>query len=315
MGRIAQLLIVVLALAACAPARPPEKLSVITSFYPLYEFAKRVGGDRADVRMLLPPGAHPHGYEPTPADVKALGAADVVIYNGAGLEPWVERLRGEIREGAVVVNASEGLPLVAAEHEHGHKHEGERKAESPADRRPPTADAVDPHVWLDPILARQQVDNVLAGLVRADPEGEATYRANAEALKLDLRALHERLEHALANCRTREFITTHAAFGYFARRYRLKMIPVFGLSPEAEPSPGKLREVIREARKHGIKVIYYEALVSPRVAETIAREVGARTMVLNPVEGLTEEEQRQGRTYFAVMDENLRNLVEGLECR
>ncbi|MDR5682763.1 MAG: metal ABC transporter substrate-binding protein [Armatimonadota bacterium] len=307
MKRVAWLSAVLVAIVACAPARPEQRLSVVASFYPLYEFAQRIGGDRADVRLLVPPGAEPHDYEPTPQDVVALGQANLVIYNGAGFEPWIERLRGEISDRAVVVDATEGLPLVAAEH--GHDHPGEERKEGPQ------KEALDPHVWLDPVLAQQQVDNILAGFVRADPEGEATYRANSKALRKDLQALHERLEQALADCRIREFITAHAAFGYFARRYRIKMIPIAGLSPEAEPSPGKLREIVREAREHGIQVIYYERLVSPRVAETIAREVGARTLVLDPVEGLTEEDRREGKTYFAVMDENLRNLVEGLECR
>lgn len=303
------ILVVAMVVAACAPAaqpQPPTKLSVIASFYPVYEFAKRVGGERAEVRLLVPPGAHAHGYEPTPGDVRLLTAADLVVYNGAGFEPWIERLRGEMAR-AVLVNASEGLPLVAPEHphKHDHKHEGAR----------PERYAVDPHVWLDPILAQRQVDNILAGFVRADPDGEATYRANAEALKRDLQALHERLQQGLANCRRREFITSHAAFGYFARRYRLEMIPIAGLSPEVEPSPRKLRDLVHEARKHRAEVIYYETLVSPRVAETIAREVGARTMVLNPIEGLTAEEMRQGKTYFVLMEVNLRNLAEGLGCR
>jgi zinc transport system substrate-binding protein len=302
------ILVVAMVVAACAPVqpRPPEELSVIASFYPVYEFSKRIGGERAEVRLLVPPGAHAHGYEPTPEDVRLLTAADLVVYNGAGFEPWIERLRGEMAQ-AVLVNASEGLPLVAAEHphKHDHKHAGERRERY----------AVDPHVWLDPILAQQQVDNILAGFLRADPDGEATYRANAEALKRDLQALHERLQQGLANCRRREFITSHAAFGYFARRYRLEMIPIAGLSPEVEPSPRKLRELVHEARKHRAEVIYYETLVSPRVAETIAREVGARTMVLNPIEGLTAEEMRQGKTYFVLMEANLRNLAEGLGCR
>ncbi|MBI4279873.1 MAG: zinc ABC transporter substrate-binding protein, partial [Armatimonadetes bacterium] len=111
------------------------------------------------------------------------------------------------------------------------------------------------------------------------------------------------------------FITSHAAFGYLARRYGLEMIAISDLSPEAEPTPARIREVVREARKRGIRVIYYETLVSPRVAETIAREVGAQTLVLNPIEGLSAGELRRGRNYFTVMDENLRHLARGLDCR
>jgi zinc transport system substrate-binding protein len=278
--------------ASPSPQRP-ARISVVTSFYPLYEFSKRVGGDAVVVRNLVPAGAEPHDFEPTARDVAALNAAQVLVYNGAGFEPWIEKLVPTLPATVQRINTTAGLPLVEGAHGGG----------------------PDPHVWLDPVLAGRQVDRVAAGLAHADRDRTATYEANAAALRADLLALHQRYGQTLQGCRKKTIVTTHAAFGYLARRYGLTMIAIAGLSPEAEPSPARLRQVLAEVRMHGIRVIYFETLVSPKVAQTIAREVGARTLVLNPVEGLTPDQQVSGATYFTVMDENLRNLAEGLDCR
>ncbi|MDR7521279.1 MAG: zinc ABC transporter substrate-binding protein [Armatimonadota bacterium] len=264
-----------------------DPVTVAASFYPLYEFASAVGGRRAKVRNLVPPGVEPHDYEPSARDVAALSKTTLVVYNGAGFEGWVERLLPSLPDRVVRVNATAGLPLVGA----------------------------DPHVWLDPILAQQQVDNILAGFVRADPAHQSDYAAGAARVKADLQALHRRYAQVLDRCERRTFITAHAAFGYLARRYGLTMLPIAGLSPEVEPSPARLKEVVEAARRHGVRVIYFETLVSPTVAQTIAREVGAAAGVLNPVEGLTPDQQRRGETYVTVMHENLRQLAEGLGCR
>jgi len=281
-----------LAVSACGAERPVTgRMLAVATFYPLYEFTRRVGGDRVEVRLLIPAGAEPHEYEPTPQDVALLRRARVVVYNGAGFEPWLEKLLDGLPAGTVIVNATEGLPL----------HAGSGKP--------------DPHVWLDPVLAQDQVDRILRGLLRADPAGGATYRANAEALKRALMDLDARFRRTLARCRTRTFVTSHAAFGYLARRYGLTMLSISGLAPEAEPSPARLRDLVREARRRGVRVVYGETLTSDRVARALAQELGARLLVLNPVEGLTQLEQQAGKDYFGVMDENRRALAQGLGCR
>ncbi len=266
------------------------KLSVVTSFYPLYAFTQRLGGDRVEIRNLVPAGAEPHDYEPTPQDLKVLATANLLIYNGAGFEPWVTKLLPQLPERVVKIEATKGLPL--AKEEAG----------------------LDPHVWLDPILAQEQVDNIVAGLIRVDPDGKAVYDANTAKLKQDLQALHRRFADTLRTCEQKTFITSHEAFGYLARRYALEPIAISGLSPDTEPSPAKLKELAALARRHGVQVIYSETLVSPRVAEALAREVRARVRVLNPLEGLTVEELNAGKNYFTVMNENLRSLAEGLNC-
>ncbi|TMJ06690.1 MAG: ABC transporter substrate-binding protein [Bacillati bacterium ANGP1] len=288
------------ALGCAGTPRAEKTVPVVVTFYPLQEFAQRVGGERVRVVTLVPPGAEPHDYEPRPQDIIALHTARMMIYNGAGLEPWLEKVRPEFPTGGVVVNASDGLPLVKG------VDEGE-VGEPPA--------RFDPHIWLDPLLAARMVTNIQKGLEGADPQHSEFYAANASKVEEELRTLHGEFDATLRTCRQKEFITTHAAFGYLARRYGLVQLAISGLSPEAEPAPARLRELVHLARDHHINVVYYETLVSPRVAEALAREVGARVLVLNPLEGLTGEELRQGLTYFSVMHETLRHLADGLGCR
>jgi zinc transport system substrate-binding protein len=268
---------------------------VVASFYPLFEFTQRVGGERVSVRNVVPAGAEPHDYEPTPRDVRAMHAARVLVYNGRGFEPWVQRVLTTLPAALVRVNASDGLPLSTA-------------AAGDYRGRP------DPHVWLDPVLAQRQVDAIRAGLARADPAGSPVYEANALAYTRRLASLHDQFARTLAPCRRKVFVVNHAAFGYLAARYGLRQVAISGLEPGAEPSAAKIREILRVIRQHDVRVIYYESLVSPRVANAIAREVGARTLPLNPIEGFTDDEVRQGKSYVTAMEENLRSLVQGLEC-
>lgn len=296
-GSIAALAIIaVLVTPACtvgAPAGAEARVRVAATFYPLAEFARRVGGSRADVRALVPTGVEPHDYEPTPRDLAAIERADVFVYNGAGFEPWVDRLLPELPPRVVRVNATAGLALLMP---------------------PWSSGGPDPHVWLDPVLAQAQVGLIAAGFVQADPAGRTTYEANASALRADLGALHRRYEQGLRSCRRKEFVTTHAAFGYLAARYGLHQVSIAGLQPEAEPTPARLREIVALVRRADVRVIYAETLTGSSVAEAVARETGAQVRVLNPVEGLTREERARGLDYFAVMNENFHQLAAGLDC-
>lgn len=285
-------------------AAGPAKALVVATFYPLYEFARQVGGERVEVVALVPPGVEPHEWEPTPADVARVQKARVFVYNGAGLEPWVDRLLGEVLpRQATVVKATQGLPLVAADlprHEHG-----------AADAR---GGAPDPHVWLDPVLASAQVELIRGGLATADPTGAAAYAEGARRYTAELEALHRAYEAGLAHCARRDVVTSHAAFAYLARRYHLTQVPVMGLAPEAEPSPAEMAAIVRFMRRQRVTHVFFETLISSKLAETLAREVGARALVLNPIEGLTREEAAAGRHYVDLMQANLRNLRVGLGC-
>ncbi len=304
----ALLVLAVIALAApgCerAPAPPATAARplVVASFFPLWDFAQQVAGPRAEVVSLVPPGVEPHDWEPTPQDVILVRKARLFVYNGAGFEQAADRLLKEIAgAGPLAVNATAAIPLLEAPGEA----RGGRDKDHPRD----------PHVWLDPVLAQAQVDAITAGLIQADPEGRAGYGERAAAYKARLAALDAALEAGLRECVRRDVVTSHAAFTYLARRYRLDQVPVLGIAPESEPSPAALARLVRFARKAGVRYIFFETLVSPKLAETLAREVGAKTLVLNPVEGLTKEEAAAGKDYLALMRENLANLRIALECR
>jgi zinc transport system substrate-binding protein len=305
------LLTLLVALTACqrvgdAPASsPPRKPLVIATFYPLYEFARQVGGDLVEVAALVPPGVEAHHWEPTPSQLARLRQARVFVYNGAGLEPWVGRLLGEIlpRE-AVAVSATDGLPLVPVD------------LPLPQVRpwhvvgRPP-----DPHVWLDPRLAAAQVERIAAALAGADPARAPDYAANARRYTDELDALHQAFEAGLATCRRREFLVSHAAFGYLARRYGLTQVSVMGFAPEAEPSPAGMAGAVRFMRGRDVTHVFFEPLASRKLADTLAREAGVTALALHPVEGLTREQVTSGQSYVTLMEANLANLRLGLGCR
>jgi zinc transport system substrate-binding protein len=293
----------VLVLAACNQS-PPSSASplIVTTIYPLYELTRQVAGPSAQVVSLVPTGAEPHDWEPSPQDLARIRAARVFIYHGAGLDPWVSRLLADQASSrTLIVRATEGIPLLSST----------QSSESRGPGRP----MPDPHVWLDPVLAQSMVETIRAALVKADPDHAATYTDNANRFRSELQALHEGFEAGLAHCARREVVTSHAAFGYLAKRYGLTLVPVMGLAPESEPSPAQLASIVRFARDRKVQYIFVETLVSPGLAETLAREIGARTLVLNPIEGLTKEEQAAGRGYVALMEENLKALRLALDCR
>jgi len=291
-----------LALAGCDrnPA-PPTALTVVASVYPLYELARHVAGPDANVVSLVPPGVEPHDWEPSPQDLARIRDARIFVYNGAGLEPWVAKLGdGASAAGTPMVRATEGLPLLPAEPEETAAH-GEA--------------ALDPHVWLDPVLAQAMVETIRAALARVDPAHAPAYAANARAFTTELAALDRAFVAGLLDCARREIVTSHAAWAYLARRYRLAVVSVMGLAPESEPTPARLASIVRFARARKVKYIFFETLVSPRLADTLAREIGARTLVFNPIEGLTPQEAAAGKGYVALMEENLKNLRLALDCR
>ena len=302
------LVTLLVALGVCPPARADKPL-VVASFYPLYEFAKQVAGEHAEVISLVPVGIEPHDWEPAPQDIIRVQRAKLFVYNGAGLEPWVEKLLRDAKaRGTAVVRATERVALLAGDRP-GHEH-----AATPGAPKGDTH-AVDPHVWLDPVRAQAQVEAIRAGLAKADPANAASYAANAQAYRTKLAALDMAFATGLKQCARRDFVTTHSAFSYLARRYGLTQIPIQGIEPEAEPNPADLAALVKLAKARKVRYVFFETLVSAKLAETLAREIGAQTLVLNPVEGLTKEEEAAGKEYLSVMDENLQNLRLGLECR
>lgn len=289
------------------------KLNIVTTFYPMYEFSKQVAGDHADVTALVPAGAEPHDWEPSAKDMTQIQKADVFVYNGI-VETWTQdALASTNNDKRIVVEASSGIKLAeGAEAEEEQDQAGGKTQHTHAKDTKDAGHALDPHVWLSPALAQQEVATIEAALIKADPAHKADYEANANAYIAKLKQLDVDYRNGLANVKHKELITQHAAFGYLAKEYGLIQVPISGLSPEQEPSPEKMAQIVQLAKAHHIKTIFFETLVDPKVADTIASEIGAKTAVLNPLEGLTTDDIQHHRDYITVMQDNLKALTTAL---
>lgn len=303
-------MVVIVTLTGCnKPATDTEKgkIKVVATIYPVYEFVRQVGGDKVDVTMLLPPGAEPHDWEPTAKDLVRIKATKLFFYNGAGLEPVTKLLHKDVLGSSKPIEVSQGIPLLKSpdKHTHGkdHKHDTDTKMN----------EEQDPHVWLDPEYAKIEVANIEAALINADPSNKEYYQQNSARYQKELSKLHEEYVTELANLSRRDIVTTHAAFQYLAKRYNLNQVPIMGLAPNAEPTPDKMKNVVLFCREHAVTTIFFETLVSPRVAKTIAGETGAKLLVLNPIAGLTEDDIKNNKNYLIIMRENLLNLKMALQ--
>lgn len=273
------------------------KLQIITTFYPMYYFAKQVTGNMANVEMLISNGVEPHDWEPTSKDLIKIQDADVFIYNSQYFETWTEKVFNSINTSNLkVVEASKGIELMDSNIKEGQQNQGGSAATK------------DPHVWLSPVLAQKEVDNIAKVIEKADPKNKVQYEKNADALKTKLVALDRLYKETIDKAPRKEFVTQHAAFGYLAKQYGMTQIPIAGLSPDVEPTLSKLAELTDMIKKKKISVVYYEELTSPKVAQTLANETGVKTDVLNPLEGLTKDEQEKGLDYIGVMEKNLKAL-------
>jgi zinc transport system substrate-binding protein len=290
--------LVVLIAESCSASntsRSGDKVTVVAGFYPLAEAAHEVGGGLVHVRNLTPPGVEPHDLELTPDEIAAIQSADVVLYLGHGFAPAIEAAAAQA-EGTAV-DLLQGMPL-----KQGVPEAGQGGA------------VPDPHVWLDPVLYRRVVDRTEQALTRARPRDAAAFESNARAFDAELGRLDQEYRNGLAGCARNVIVTSHAAFGYLSARYGLVQEPISGLSPDAEPSPQRLAQLVDLVKRDGVTTIFTEELVSPKVAETLAREVGVKTAVLNPLEGLTKQEVAAGQDYVSVMRSNLKTLQEALGC-
>ena len=299
-------------LAGCAT--PDEGApDVVATFYPLAFAAQRLAGPDVTVATLVPTGVEPHDWEPTPGDLQRAAGAKLLVAQGAGFEPWLDTVRDALGDRTPpIVYATAGLQLVPGEHEEEGAHEGEGEGEEAHAEE--GEEPLDPHAWLDPVLFAQEVANVEAALVAAFPTDAEGIHARAAQLKAELDALHREYEEGLAECGTRVVIANHDAYGYLERRYGFEVVSVSGLSPEAEPSPEDLARAIEAAREHNVTIVFFEELVSPRVAQVIAEEVGAQTRVLSPIEGLTPAQREAGEDYLTLSRANLANLKEAMRC-
>lgn len=272
-----------------------DKILVATSFYPLYFFSSQIGGVKTDVINITPSGAEPHDYEPTAKDMARIEDSQLLILNG-GVESWGEKIKDEIDEkNTSVVIAGTGLLTLNLETN--------------------GKDSLDPHVWLDPKLAKQEVNQILQGFKKVDPKNSSYYENNTKKLNDKLDNIYSEYKNTLSNCQKKDIVTSHAAFSYLAKEFNLNQVSITGLSPDEEPSTKRVIEVSDFVKKNNIKYIFFESLVSPKLSETIARETGAETLVLDPLEGITQEEIKKGKNYFTIMKDNLKSLQLAFQCK
>ncbi|MDI6601047.1 MAG: metal ABC transporter substrate-binding protein [Thermoanaerobacteraceae bacterium] len=288
MKRITIILIAVLMLmTGCATTKPRtenEKLNVYITTYPLYDFTMKIAGDCINATQIIPTGVDAHEYEPSPHLMAELERSDVFVFNGGGLEAWAERVEDSLsNEGVLVVNTGEGI-----------------------------AKNNDPHIWLSPVRAKQQAEKIYKALIKDDPENADYYTENYKALEKRFDDLDRKYRETLSKATYRDIITTHAAFAYLCEDYDLNQVSITGVSPGSEPSPGRMAEIIKFIKDNNIGYVFFEPLTTPRLADTIANETGIEKLVLDPVEGLTDEQKARGEDYFSLMEENLENLKKAL---
>lgn len=266
-------------------------LTVLATFYPLYDFAQNVGGNKVNVSLLVPETVDVHEFEPTPSSIAAVASANVLIYNGAGLEPWI----GDVVSAAdnpnlIQVDSSNGIQFLPV------------PAAFQKDNR-----TVDPHIWLDPLDAKQQVNNILQGLIKADPADSQYFTQNANAYDTQLDNLNALAINATTNTATKVFITFHEAFAYFAHQYNVTQLSISGPFEE-EPTPTDIQNVITAINQNHLKYVGYESLENPAISQSIGSQTNATLINMNPIEGLTAAQKAAGDTYIILMKQDIANI-------
>ncbi|MBW1635609.1 MAG: zinc ABC transporter substrate-binding protein [Deltaproteobacteria bacterium] len=289
------------------------KVSVVTSIFPLYDFTSQVGGDLVDVKLLLPPGVEAHGFSPTPHDMITISKSDLFLYLSNGLEPWALTITSALDSGKTKIveigkeifpdiddKVKGGRSDVEGDYHEGHRHPGR-----------------DPHIWLDPRLAVEMVKVIAAALSDIDPGHAEMYSSSSRAYIKELSRFDRATEESLKNCRVRVIVSGgHFAFGSFAERYDLTAVSPFkGYSPSAQPSPRAIARLVKIVRKTGSKVIFHEELIEPKVARIVAGETGGHLLLLHGVHNVSKDELQRGETYLSLMERNVQNLRQGLQCQ
>ncbi len=283
-----------------------NRISVVATLFPQYDFARIIGGEYVEVRYLLPTGTEAHSYEPTPQDMVALLSADVFLYTGELMEPWTVNIVSNLEdEDVMIVDLSQDISLLTLE-ENDHGDED--------DEHDDEEELYDPHYWTDPNMAIIMVNRITESLMGIDPENRDEYQENGDKLKADLEELDDDIREALAKTKSKTILSGgHFAFGYFARQYGLEhMSPYTGFSPNAEPAPQRITALINSINETGAMAIFHEELIDPKVAEVIVEETGVKMLLLHGAHNISKEELDSGKTYIEIMYDNLENLKEGL---
>ncbi|MGQ0795352.1 MAG: metal ABC transporter substrate-binding protein [Nitrosopumilaceae archaeon] len=266
-----------------------QQLKVFASFYPLYEFTKIIGDEKIDVSTIIPPGIEPHDWEPSIQDLQKMQEADMIVINGAGFEPWVAKLIS-VNPNILIIDTSNGISLLV-------KDERMFKVEIQND----------PHVWLNPVLAKKQTQNILNGLIKIDPQNADYYQENFNAYNSKLIQLDTKIRNELSSCVKKDFLATHDAFSYFANEYGLNQNTILGINPSGEPTATTIQQIIQKAQDLDLHFIFTEETINPRISEVIAAEIGAKVLILSPIETFEKDSD-----YITRMEKNLSHLMEEL---
>lgn len=283
-------------------------LKIVTTFYPMYDFTTQVAKEHADVSMLIDGGVEPHDYEPSAKDMAKIQDADVFIYNSKEMETWVEAVLASIdQSNVVVVEASDGIDLLDSQ-EHDHEAEDGHEGHEEHDHG-----AHDPHVWLSPVLAQQEVSTITEALIKADETNQVSYEENSRLYKDELSALDQEYQEMANEATFKTFVTQHAAFSYLAHEYGLEQVSISGINPDQEPTPKELKHIEDTVNEKQITYIYTESSATPKIAKTISDATGAKLLTLNPMESLPKGQREKGENYLTVMRENMLNLKKSIK--
>ena len=301
-----------------------QKITVVTTLFPFYDFAKNIGGDKVEVSLLLPPGAEPHSFEPRPTDILQISSADVFIYTGDLMEPWVDDLlQGIDSRDLIIIDASQEVDLVKTEHGHGHAHHDHENEDAHESDHEKTLELnshyqeshLDPHFWLDFSNAQAVVKSIAQALKNVQPENQELFENNAERYNLALSNLDQKYHQQLANCSTRKIIYGgHYAFGYLAHRYNLDYIAAQGFSPNSEITAQNLAELTEQTNQEKLNYVFYEELESSKIAEIIAKETNTETLPLSSAHNVSKKDLNENVSFISIMEKNLTNLTKGLSC-
>ena len=283
-----------------------DKLSVMTSFYPMYDFTKHIVGDLGEVELLVSAGVEAHDYEPSAKDLKKIQDADVFVYNNENMETWVPSIETTLKEGNVkVIKATENMMLLpGGEEEHHHDKDTHEEEHDHHHHE------LDPHVWLAPSLAIKEVEEISQQLIATYPDKEQELSQNTENYLKELKELDQQYKESFKTVKQPNLVTQHAAFGYLATEYGLNQVPIAGLSPEEEPSPARLAELKKYVKTNDIQYIYFESNANDAIAKTLAKEANVELLILNPLESLSNKEIKEGKDYVSVMEDNLEALIK-----
>lgn len=298
------IIVLILLLSGCKTESPAknssDKLKVYASFYPIYFAAEQIGKDKIDLHSVIPNGSEPHDYEPSIREIANIENGDIFIFNGVGMEPWAEKLSENLaQKGIKTLNLSEYVELRKIEDEE-HDHDDHDH------------DLYDPHIWLDPINMDKIAKQIMLEFSGIDKRNENFYKENYEEFSEKLRELNLSFSSQLENLSKNKILVSHQAFGYLTKRYGLEQIPVTGITPHEEPSPGTIAKLLDIIEEEGYEYIFLESLASPKVVELLAKEGKLKILELNPISGLTKEQQEKNEDYFSLMKKNLENLKKAL---